>query len=84
MKTTSFFVNILMKLHKVAVKTLAIPTMKRNMPILTFILSQFFNVLKCSHPLKRLSNKVHSEIKYKMCNFVLPGCFRYPVNSLAM
>lgn len=45
MKTTSFFVNILMKLHKVAVKTLAIPTMKRNMPILTFILSQFFNVL---------------------------------------
>lgn len=42
MKTTSFFVNILMKLHKVAVKTLVIPTMKRNMPILTFILSQFF------------------------------------------
>lgn len=39
-------------LHEVSVKTLAIPTIERNMPILTFILSRFLNVIECSHPLQ--------------------------------
>lgn len=41
-----------MKFHSGAVKTLAIPTMKRNMPFLKSILSLLLNVLKCSHLLK--------------------------------
>lgn len=34
-----------MLLHKFAVKALAVPTIKRNMPFLTFILSQFLNII---------------------------------------
>lgn len=62
MKTTYFFVNINFisrTFHSGAVKTLAIPTMKRNMPFL----KSFFAIIKCP--------QVQSSFKAKKLSLIL-------------